>query len=145
MLNPLERLSFAAQLQKSLALEIQQILFADRRLVRQRTAGEDVRERPSDDGVVIADAARAPGKVYAELECGEHAFAAHENARPRRRALIAFPHALERMRLGVRKETLAVHRDAVRLVEKTQTPCVCGARRDAREPDRFEHALHERQ
>ena len=80
MLNPLERLSFAAQLQKRLALEVQQILLADRRLMRQRAAGEDVGERASDDGVVIADAAGAPREMDAELERGQDALAADQDA-----------------------------------------------------------------
>ena len=41
VLNPLERLPLAAQLEERLALEVEQVLLADRRLVRQRAAGED--------------------------------------------------------------------------------------------------------
>src|SRR6266536_5867661 len=92
VLYPLQRFSFATQFQKRLSLEVQQILFADHRLMWQRSAGEHAGERPSDDGVVIANPAGAPGEVHTECECGHDAFAADENARAKRRALIAFAH-----------------------------------------------------
>ena len=65
--------------------------------MRQRAAGEDVRQRAADDRVVIADAAGAPREVDAELERRQHAVAADRNRRARRRPLIALAHALERV------------------------------------------------
>src|SRR5438093_270075 len=76
VLNALERLALPAQLQKRFALEIEQIQFADRRLVRQRAAGNHVCERAADRRVVIADASGAPGEMHAKLQRGEHAVAA---------------------------------------------------------------------
>ena len=75
MLNPLERLSFAAQLQKRLPLQIEQVLFADGRLMGQCAACENVGERSSDDGIVIADAAGAPREVDTQLERSDRATA----------------------------------------------------------------------
>ena len=77
VLNPLERLRFAAELEKRFALEVQQVLLGHRRLMRQRAAGEDRRERAADQGVVIADAARRATRG------GRRASA--RRARPRRR------------------------------------------------------------
>src|SRR2546429_3845335 len=84
VLNPLERFRLAAQLQKRLSLEVEQILLAYRRLMRQRAAGQDRRERSADQRVVIADAPGAPGEVDAELERGQHSFAADRNSGARR-------------------------------------------------------------
>src|SRR5436190_7072044 len=60
VLNALERLALAAQLQKRFALQIQQILLADGRLMRERSARQNRRERAADERVVVADAPGAP-------------------------------------------------------------------------------------
>src|SRR5207248_10343948 len=65
VLNALQCFSFSAQLQEGFTFEIEQILLAHRRLMRQCAAGEDVRERASDDGVVIADTTGAAREVDA--------------------------------------------------------------------------------
>ena len=89
VLNALERLALAAQLEKRLALEVQEVLLADRRLMRQRAAGQDVGERAADDRVVIADPAGAPGEVDAELDRRQHRLAADRNRGPRHGPLVA--------------------------------------------------------
>src|SRR3954468_13907338 len=96
MLNSLERLSLAAQFQERFALQIEEVLFADRRLMRQRAAGEDVGERAADDRVVIADPSGAPGEMDAELQRREQRFAADRNRGPRRRPLVTLARPLER-------------------------------------------------
>src|SRR5207344_1101460 len=145
VLNPLERLPFAAQLQKRLPLQIEQVLFADGRLMGQRAASENIGERASDDGVVIADAAGAPREVDTQLERGPEALATYQYARRGHWPLIAFTHALEGQLLGVRQEPLTIHRRAIGAVEKSETPRVRGAGRDLGEPNRFEDWLNERQ
>src|SRR5256885_7622863 len=136
VLDALQRLPLAAQLQERFALEVEQVLLGDGRLVRQRAAGDHVRERASDDRVVIADAAGAPREVDAELQRGEHALAADGNRGARLAPLIAFADALERVRLGVLHQAIAVHRDRIRVAEEPEAPRVGGARRDLREADR---------
>src|SRR5262245_32781905 len=117
VLHALERLALAAQFQERLALEIEQMLLADGRLMGQRAAGEHVRQRASDERVVIADSATAPGQMDAELERGEQAVAAHGNRRTRQLALVPFANPLERERLGVGHQPLPVHRDAIGIAE----------------------------
>src|SRR5438552_9529820 len=80
VLNPFERFPFAAQLQKRFALEVEQMLFADQRLVGQRPARQYVCQCSSDQRVVIADAAGAPREMYAEFERGQDALAADAHA-----------------------------------------------------------------
>src|SRR5471032_1791577 len=101
VLNPLERLALAAELQKRLALEIEQVLFRDGRLMRQRSARQNPRERPADERVVIADASGTPGQMDAELERGLQAVAADRNRGPRRQRVVALARALERDGLRV--------------------------------------------
>src|SRR5204862_6465940 len=98
VLNAGQRPAFAAQLQERLALEVEQVLLADGRLVRQRTACEDVGERAPDHRVVIADPAGAPGEVDAELQRRKHTLAADGNRRARNRRTISFARTLERQR-----------------------------------------------
>mgnify|MGYP003704887393 CR=1 FL=1 len=63
--------------------------------------------------VVVADSARTPGEVDAERERCHHGVSADGNGRARGRRLVAVRHALERTRLGVGDEGIAVHGDAV--------------------------------
>ena len=63
--------------------------------------------------IVIADAAGAPGEVDTELQRRGDAAAADGNRRARRRRLIAVADALQRPRLRIRHEAIAVHRDRV--------------------------------
>src|SRR5215831_7076613 len=90
VLDPFERLSLAAEPEESLALEIQQLLFVDGGLVWERSAGENPRQRPADDRVVVADAAGAPREVHAELQRGEKAVASDRNRCPRLGRNVAF-------------------------------------------------------
>src|SRR5262249_26386978 len=94
-----ERLRLAAQLEKRLSFEVQEVCLADSRLVRERTAGQNVRQRPADDRVEIANPACSPGEVNAELQRREHPFAAYEDRGSRRRRTVTFAHALECGRL----------------------------------------------
>src|ERR1051326_674080 len=144
VLNAFERFPLAAQFQKRFALEVEQVLFADRRLVRERTSREDVRERPADDLIVIGNAPGAPREVDAELEGRTQRFAADGNGRSRRRTLIPLARALERELLRIGDQAVAIHRDAVGFAQKTELPRVLGARRHGREADGLENRLHER-
>src|SRR5688500_5994138 len=81
--NPLHRLSLAAEAEERLALEVEHLLFRQRRRMREVAAGEDPRQLAADHRVVIADPPRAPGEVHAELQRREHAFAADADGLPR--------------------------------------------------------------
>jgi len=61
-------LPFGNEAEKSFALEIQQVLFADRRRVGQRAAGHDGRELSADERIVIADATGAPREMDARSD-----------------------------------------------------------------------------
>src|SRR5258708_3983380 len=128
VLDSFERLALAAEFQKRFALQIEEIRFADRRLMRQRPAREDIRQRAADEGVVIGDATGAPGEMHAEVERGADGLAADRNRGPRHRTLIALAHPLERVLLRVRDQPLAIHGDAVRFVEESELTRVLGAR-----------------
>src|SRR5947208_8159705 len=122
VLNPLECLSFSAELEERLALELEQVLLGDSRLMRQRSAGENPCERPAKQRVVVADTSGAPSKVDAELQCCLQVLAAHRDCRARRMRLIAFACAFNRRRLRIRNLTFAIHRDRVGLPKKSQFP-----------------------
>src|ERR671937_1607538 len=98
VLDTLQRPPFAAKLQKRLALQIEELLLADRGLVRQRSAGENPGERASYQRVVIADAASPPGEMHAEFQRRQHAIAADGNRRSRRRRVVASAGSLQRDR-----------------------------------------------
>ena len=65
VLNPLERFSLATQPHEGLALEVENVIFADRGPMRQRTAREHPRKSPADGDVVIAPVRRRDGLCYA--------------------------------------------------------------------------------
>src|ERR1019366_6641925 len=143
VLNPREGLGLAAQLEKRLALEIQDVLLADRRLLRQRAAGQDERQRAADERVVVADSAGAPREVDAELERGEHALAANADGCADGWRTIAFAHALERDGLRIGHESIAIHGDAVDVAKEPETSCVRGAGRGFSEADGLERVLRQ--
>src|SRR6516162_9893304 len=145
VLDALKGLSLAAELEERLALEIQQLLLADGGLVRERSAGETPRQRPADQRVVIADAARAPRQVDTQFQRGQKAVAADRNRRPRLWPAVALTYAFERDRLGVGHDALTVHRDGVHRPQKADARGVGSARRDPGEADGLENALHIRQ
>ena len=97
VLDPLERLALAEQAQKRLALEIEQVLLAHRRRVRQVAAGEDVGELAADERIVIRSPAGAPREVNAKLQRRAERRATDRNRRARRRLDITFAHAFERL------------------------------------------------
>src|SRR6186997_115128 len=66
--NPAQRLRLAAQTQKCFAFQVQQVLFADRRRVREVAAGHDPGELAADQRVVIGGAAGAVGEMDAERQ-----------------------------------------------------------------------------
>ena len=76
VLNPFQRLRFTAEAEKRLALQIEHVLFADRRLMRQRSTRQHRRQGSSDHGVVVADPSGAQSQVDAELQRSEEPFAA---------------------------------------------------------------------
>src|SRR6185503_7756974 len=92
VLNPFQRLALARQLQERFTLEVEQVLFTHHCLVRQRAAGEDIRQRTADDGIVLADPPAAQREVNAELERRQHAVSTDDHAGPRRRTLIPLAH-----------------------------------------------------
>src|SRR5438067_9355328 len=137
VLNPFQCLALAAQLQERLALEIEQVLLGYRGLLRQRSAREHIRERPADGRIVIGDPAGAPREMDAEFQRREHAVAADANAARRRRTLISFVHTVKRELFRIGHQAIAVHRDAIRLPEKSERSCLGGAGRDARKSNRL--------
>src|SRR5262245_2859789 len=60
VLNALPRLAFCDQTEKRLALEVEQVLLADRRCMAKCASSHDRCEPASNQGVVIADSSRAP-------------------------------------------------------------------------------------
>src|SRR5688572_19191890 len=69
VLHPQLRLRLAQQAQKRLALQVQQALLSDGRGMREvRASGDDRGQLSPDQRIVIADAARPPGQVHAELQ-----------------------------------------------------------------------------
>src|ERR1700759_3351411 len=98
VLDALERLAFAAQLQERLALEIEQIVLGDDRAMGEGAAGQDPCERAADHGVVIADSSGPPGQMNPELERGLYPFAADRNLAADRRP-VALAHPGQRQRL----------------------------------------------
>ena len=113
--------------------------------MRQRAAGENRRERSPHQRVVVADASGPPRQMHTQLQRGQDAAAADRNSGARRRRTIAFARTLERDGFGVGDQPVAVHRDRIRLAQQPQAPGVWRAGRHLREPDRFKHALYERQ
>src|SRR5262245_49535236 len=111
----------------------------------QRAACENVGDRASDDGVVIADAASAPCEVDTQLERSPEPLPTYQYARAGHWPLIAFAHALESQLLGVGEQPFTIHREAIGAVEKPETSRIRGAGRDLGEPNRFKDGLHERQ
>src|SRR5947207_2372640 len=145
VLNAIERFALAAQLQKRLTLQIQQILLAHGGLMGERSARENRRERASDQRVVVADASGAPRQMNTQLQSCEHAAPPRRDPGAMRRRRVALACALERERFGVGEEPIAVHRNRVRVPQVAETQGVGCARRDLAEPDGLERALHERQ
>ena len=88
---------------------------------------------------------QTPGQMHAELQRGQHAFAANGNRRATGWRPIALPHALERHRLGVGHQPFPVHRDAVEWAQIAKGFRVRGARRGLCKTDRFKNGLRRRQ
>src|SRR5271157_3287685 len=86
---------FAAQGLESLALQVEQVLFADGR------AGRDI------------SAAEYFGDFCSQFESSEDVFARSGNICAHDRRLVAGAHQFQRARLGVGENALAVHGDAV--------------------------------
>src|SRR5687768_8756172 len=72
VLHPLERLPLGHKAQKRHPLEIEQMLFAHGRRVRKVPARHDPGQRAADQGIVVADAAGAPGEMDAKLQRCEY-------------------------------------------------------------------------
>src|SRR5687767_11793201 len=68
------RLPFSAQAEERLPLQIEQLLLRHGPAGCEPAAGEDLRELPSDERIVIADASAAPREVDTELQRREHPF-----------------------------------------------------------------------
>src|SRR6185369_17701406 len=113
VLNAFLRLPFGNKAQKRLAFQIQQILLGKCCGVGKRSTRHDRRELPANERVVIADASGTPGEMDAEFQRREDGVTPDRNCRSRRGWLIAFGNALQRSRLRVRNQSLAVHRHRV--------------------------------
>src|SRR5262245_34173419 len=109
----------------------------------QRSTGKHLRERSSNDGVVVADSTGSPRQMNAEFERGKDAVAAHRNCRSGGRCVVTLAHLLERKRLGVGEQPVAVHGDGVFVAEKTKRRGLGPTRRHLGEPNRFKSPLHE--
>src|SRR5437773_6341962 len=142
VLDALQCLALSAELEKSLALEVEEVLLAYHRLMRQRASREHTCERPADYGVVIGDAAGPPREMDAKLQRGLQAVASDRDGGARHRPSIPFPHALDRERLRVGHQPVAIHRDAAGVPEKPEAPRIGRARRHSAEADCFEDSLH---
>src|SRR5262245_2283975 len=68
VLNPFERLPFAKQAQESLTLEIEKVLFTHDGRMWHVAAGEDRRDLPADQRIVIRGSPGTPGEMHTELE-----------------------------------------------------------------------------
>src|SRR6266481_2264673 len=68
---------FAAEGDEGLALEIENILFADQLRRSERAAGENVRELAADMGVVLRGISAAHHHVDGEFRTGKELFAEH--------------------------------------------------------------------
>lgn len=101
--HALLRLTLGNEAQKGFAFEVQQMLLGDRGRVRQRTAGHDRGQLPSNHGVVIADTPRAVRQMDAELERRGDGVAADRNGAAGRGSLVTLAHTLERPFLCVRQ------------------------------------------
>src|SRR4051812_36833209 len=129
VLDTLERFSLAAQREECLTLEIEQVLFADGRLVWQGATGQHVGERPADDRVVIGDTTGARREMDPELERGQHALAADRDCGSCDRLLIALAKPLECAGLRISHQALAVHGDPIGLIEIVELHRLGRARR----------------
>src|SRR5580765_2818719 len=108
------RFSFAAQAERRLAFEMEQLLFRDGRRVRQIAAGENPREFPANERVVLADPASTPRELNPEFQSGKYTSPSDANGRPRLRSNV-FRDTAKRDGFRIFFETIAVHRDAVRV------------------------------
>src|SRR5688572_24036470 len=110
MRHPLLRLPLGDEAQKGFAFEVQQVLLGNRGCMRQRAAGHDRGQLPSDDGIVIADTPRAMRQMDAELERRGNSVAADRNGAAGHGWLVTLTHALQCPVLCVRQQPLAIHR-----------------------------------
>ena len=112
--------------------------------VGKRSAGHDRRERSADQRIVIADASGAPREVDAELQRRKDRIAADGNRRARRGRLVTVRDSLQRFRLGIGNQPLAVHRHGIngsQVTEPLRIGCAGGYFREA---DGFERPLYRR-
>src|SRR6476620_2603249 len=72
VLDALLGLPLANQAQESFAFQVEQVLRAKPRRVRNPASSHDHGQRASDQGVVVADAPGPPREVNAELERRQH-------------------------------------------------------------------------
>ena len=77
MLDSLQRLALTAQLQERFALEIEQMLLAHCRLIRQRSASEHAGQRPADNYIVLTDSAGSMGEVNPQFKGGPYRVSAN--------------------------------------------------------------------
>ena len=92
----------------------------------------------------LADAPCAPREVDAKLERSRDRAAADRDRHARRRRLIAVADALQRSRLRVGHEPIAIHRDGIHRTQVTEPLRVGTARRRLGEADQLERALNRR-
>src|SRR6185437_11709405 len=131
VLDALAGLGFPAQREERLALEVEDVLLADRRASRDGPAREDARQVAAHLGVVLADLVRALEVVQRAPQRGG-AGLADDPDHPRRRRPVAGAGDPQRQRLGVGEQRLAGEGDRVALPEITEIARLLGAGRDAR-------------
>src|SRR5688572_26425870 len=113
VLNALLGPALAHEAEERLALEIKQLLFGDRRRMRQHSSSHDGGERPADLRVVVANPAGPPRKVDAQLQRGQHRVAAYRNRRSRQGRMVPLADPLQSPCLRVLQQTVAVHGEGV--------------------------------
>src|SRR5438094_7924560 len=139
---------FAAEGDKSFALEIEDILFADQLRRGQRAACKDVRELATYVCVVLRGVAAAEHHMDSELRAGKELFAEHFNLRSlraflptSRERLVAAAYESQRGFLGVGNQAVAVHGDTIFAAQISQVAAFLSAGDHLGHSDGFEDGL----
>src|SRR2546430_5978350 len=139
---------FAAEGDKSFALEIEDILFADQLRRGQRPACKDVREFATHVCVVLRGVAAAEHHMDSELRSDKKWFAENFDLRRLRtflpacrERLVAAAHKRQRSFLGVGNQSVAVHGDTIFPAQISQVAAFLSAGAHLGHSDGFEDGL----
>src|SRR5206468_6214426 len=124
--NPLLRLLLAAKRLESFALEIKNVLLTDRSARSDVPATEDFRDFSAQLHFVVSDVLPLAHEMNTHLQRREEVFTWSRNIRSRHRRFISGAHQFERPTLRVGKHALAVHGDAVGVVQESQAARLVG-------------------